>query len=65
MRVGNSSTSAAAIGPVAIPARLDVSDEAEITSFVADVLARHGHIDLFCSNAGITTGHGLDAPASV
>jgi len=56
---------AAAIGPVAFPARLDVSDEAEISAFVADVLARHGHIDLFCSNAGITTGHGLDAPTSV
>jgi len=56
---------AAAIGPVAFPARLDVSDEAEISAFVADVLARHGHIDLFCSNAGVTTGHGLDAPASV
>jgi NAD(P)-dependent dehydrogenase (short-subunit alcohol dehydrogenase family) len=56
---------AAAIGPVAFPARLDVSDESEVSTFVADVLARHGHIDLFCSNAGITTGHGLDAPTSV
>ena len=56
---------ASAIGPVAFPARLDVSDESEISAFVADVLARHGHIDLFCSNAGISTGHGLDAPAAV
>jgi NAD(P)-dependent dehydrogenase (short-subunit alcohol dehydrogenase family) len=56
---------AEAIGPVALPVRLDVSVEAEITALVADALSRYGHIDLFCSNAGITTGHGLDAPASI
>jgi NAD(P)-dependent dehydrogenase (short-subunit alcohol dehydrogenase family) len=58
------SAAAAAIGPVATPARLDVSNEAEVAAFVAEVLARHGHVDLFCSNAGISTGHGLDAPAA-
>jgi NAD(P)-dependent dehydrogenase (short-subunit alcohol dehydrogenase family) len=56
---------AEAIGPGAAPYRLDVSSEPEMSTFVAGVLSRYGHIDLFCSNAGITTGHGLDAPASV
>jgi NAD(P)-dependent dehydrogenase (short-subunit alcohol dehydrogenase family) len=56
---------ASTIGPVAFPAQLDVADESAISSFVADVRARHGHIDLFCSNAGISTGRGLDAPASL
>ena len=56
---------AEAIGPIALPVRLDVSDESEISTFVADVLARYGHIDLFCSNAGITTGAGLDGDTAV
>jgi NAD(P)-dependent dehydrogenase (short-subunit alcohol dehydrogenase family) len=32
---------------------LDVRDESAITALVASVEAEHGHIDLFCSNAGI------------
>jgi NAD(P)-dependent dehydrogenase (short-subunit alcohol dehydrogenase family) len=32
---------------------VDVRDEAQIQAMVADVEARHGGIDLFCSNAGI------------
>jgi NAD(P)-dependent dehydrogenase (short-subunit alcohol dehydrogenase family) len=49
---------------VASPYRVDVAVESEIAGFVAELLARHGHIDLFCSNAGITTGAGLDATAA-
>lgn len=32
---------------------VDVRDEASIQSMVADVESKYGHIDLFCSNAGI------------
>ena len=32
---------------------LDVRDESQIVSLVAEVESRHGRIDLFCSNAGI------------
>lgn len=36
----------------------DVGEAAEIERVVRDVLAAHGAIDLFCSNAGIGGGHG-------
>jgi NAD(P)-dependent dehydrogenase (short-subunit alcohol dehydrogenase family) len=39
------------IGGVAIAA--DVSREADVVGLVGQILARHGPIDLFCSNAGI------------
>ncbi|WP_312166014.1 SDR family oxidoreductase [Phenylobacterium sp.] len=35
---------------------LDVSDGAAMAAMVADVEARHGGIDLFCSNAGVGGG---------
>lgn len=50
---------AADIGPVAEGIRLDVTDEARTRELVADVCRRHGRVDLFCANAGITTGVGL------
>jgi NAD(P)-dependent dehydrogenase (short-subunit alcohol dehydrogenase family) len=50
-----------AIGPVAVPARLDVTVEAEVAALVGGVQERRGRIDLFCANAGITTGDGIDA----
>jgi NAD(P)-dependent dehydrogenase (short-subunit alcohol dehydrogenase family) len=34
-------------------ASTDVSREAEVAALVAETIARHGAIDLFCSNAGI------------
>ena len=40
----------------------DVSDPAALRGLVEDVVAEHGRIDVFCSNAGITTGVGLDDP---
>ncbi len=40
----------------------DVTDAAAVGRLVDEVLAEHGRIDLFCSNAGITTGVGLDDP---
>jgi NAD(P)-dependent dehydrogenase (short-subunit alcohol dehydrogenase family) len=39
----------------------DVADEAQVAELVAASEAAFGPIDLFCSNAGIATGIGLDA----
>ena len=40
----------------------DVTDASAVAALVRDVIAEHGRIDLFCSNAGITTGVQLDDP---
>jgi NAD(P)-dependent dehydrogenase (short-subunit alcohol dehydrogenase family) len=40
----------------------DVSSERQVKDLVDKVIARHGRIDLFCSNAGIIERTGLDAP---
>jgi len=42
--------------------RCDVSHEAEVQSLVAQVIERHGQIDLFVSNAGVTASGGVDVP---
>jgi NAD(P)-dependent dehydrogenase (short-subunit alcohol dehydrogenase family) len=41
--------------------RVDVTDEAAVSGLVSTVLDRYGRIDLFCSNAGVTTGAGVEA----
>lgn len=41
---------------------VDVADPVAVNGLVERTLARDGRIDLFCSNAGITTGVGLDDP---
>ena len=48
------------IGPVAHPATVDVTDEDQVRSLVADTERRYGRIDLFCANAGVTTGGGIE-----
>jgi NAD(P)-dependent dehydrogenase (short-subunit alcohol dehydrogenase family) len=40
----------------------DVSDESAIQRLVSEACAAYGHIDLFCSNAGIGTRGGLEIP---
>jgi NAD(P)-dependent dehydrogenase (short-subunit alcohol dehydrogenase family) len=40
----------------------DVGKEADMKRLVDAVIAKHGRIDLFCSNAGIIGRDGLDAP---
>jgi NAD(P)-dependent dehydrogenase (short-subunit alcohol dehydrogenase family) len=44
---------------------VDVTREADIQRLVRTTLDEHGRIDLFCSNAGILTGFGVDAPDDV
>lgn len=46
-------------------AAVDVSDEAAVADLVASTTSRHGTIDLFCANAGIGTGAGIEAPDEV
>jgi NAD(P)-dependent dehydrogenase (short-subunit alcohol dehydrogenase family) len=40
----------------------DVSQEADLQRLVNQATRKYGPIDLFCSNAGIATGGGVDAP---
>ena len=42
----------------------DVGDESEVRALVDAATERFGPIDLFCSNAGIAVGGGIDAPDS-
>ncbi|MBN9619619.1 MAG: SDR family oxidoreductase [Actinobacteria bacterium] len=51
---------AAEVGGVA--EAVDVAAADEVAALVERTLAREGRIDLFCSNAGITTGVGLEDP---
>jgi NAD(P)-dependent dehydrogenase (short-subunit alcohol dehydrogenase family) len=55
-------TVAREVGGTAIGA--DVSCEADIKRLVGETLAKHGRIDLFCSNAGIAV-HGDEGTADV
>lgn len=48
------------LGVDSIAVRADVTVEADIQALVARGIERYGRVDLFCSNAGITTGAGLD-----
>ncbi|BCL12619.1 SDR family oxidoreductase [Micromonospora sagamiensis] len=50
------------IGPAVHPVAVDAADAEQVTALVADVERRYGRIDLFCANAGVATGQGLDAP---
>src|SRR4051812_30632436 len=42
-------------------AGVDVTDEDQVAELVNEALRQYTRIDLFCSNAGITTGAGLEA----
>ena len=57
-RIGSVSGSAAA-------RQVDVGVEAELIDLIDDTESRFGPIDLFCSNAGIGLGKGLDEPDEV
>ena len=49
-------------GEVAVAVATDVSVESDVVALVRRAEERFGPIDLFCSNAGIATGGGVDAP---
>jgi NAD(P)-dependent dehydrogenase (short-subunit alcohol dehydrogenase family) len=53
------------IGDKAIAIGCDVSDEGQVRALLDTVNEQWGQIDLFCANAGIGTGTGLDTPDSV
>lgn len=50
------------IGPQALATTTDVSVESDLIDLVHRTEERFGPIDLFCSNAGIATGGGAEAP---
>jgi NAD(P)-dependent dehydrogenase (short-subunit alcohol dehydrogenase family) len=52
---------AASIGPVAWAAAVDVADEEQVRGLVTAAEQRYGRIDLFCANAGVTAGAGIEA----
>src|SRR4030095_7268941 len=45
--------------------RVDVSRESDVAAFIDTTERNHGPIELFCSNAGIGIGRGLDTPNDV
>ncbi len=45
-----------------IAVALDVADATALRALVARIESEHGRLDLVCSNAGIGTGAGVDAP---
>jgi NAD(P)-dependent dehydrogenase (short-subunit alcohol dehydrogenase family) len=63
LQLGAAQAVADEIGGVA--EQVDVTDATAVNGLVDRTLARDGQIDLFCSNAGILTGVGLDDPADL
>jgi NAD(P)-dependent dehydrogenase (short-subunit alcohol dehydrogenase family) len=48
-----------------VPELVDVADAAAVNGLVERTLARSGRIDLFCANAGLATGVGLEDPDGI
>jgi NAD(P)-dependent dehydrogenase (short-subunit alcohol dehydrogenase family) len=61
LRAARAREVAAAIGPAARGVGCDVTDGEAVAALVRDVTELDGPIDLYCSNAGIGAGSGLDA----
>ncbi len=61
-RDGPAATAVASGLPVeALGLGVDVGDERQVRRLVATVQERYARVDLFCSNAGVSAGAGLDA----
>src|SRR3954454_17621480 len=59
---GGAESAAAEIGERAVGVGCDVTDDEQVGELLARAEEAFGPIDLFCANAGIATGAGLDAP---
>jgi NAD(P)-dependent dehydrogenase (short-subunit alcohol dehydrogenase family) len=59
---GRATAAAAVIGPVARGVEVDVAHDGAVLEMVDDVERREGPIDLYCSNAGVGFGTGVEAP---
>jgi NAD(P)-dependent dehydrogenase (short-subunit alcohol dehydrogenase family) len=44
--------------------RTDVSKESDVQALIAQATKHYGRVDVLCSNAGIATGGGVDAPSA-
>jgi NAD(P)-dependent dehydrogenase (short-subunit alcohol dehydrogenase family) len=55
---------AAAIGPGVRGAACDAGDDAAVVALIDDVEGQEGPIDLYCANAGIGAGTGVESPDS-
>jgi len=62
---GAQAVAASLQGTEAISATLDVTDADATSALVDRLIAQFGGIDLYCANAGIATGAGLDASAQM
>jgi NAD(P)-dependent dehydrogenase (short-subunit alcohol dehydrogenase family) len=60
-KAGEVADEAQRAGSQSLAIRCDVGDEDEVRALVAAVLERFAHVDLFCSNAGVVFGKGVDA----
>ena len=56
---------AAELGDRAVGVGCDVSSDSDVGSLISRAESEFGPIDLFCANAGIGTGSGLEAPDDV
>lgn len=61
-RIDQTVATITAAGGKAIPFRCDVSVETDVQALVAATVDAFGPVDLFCSNAGIAVGGGVEAP---
>jgi NAD(P)-dependent dehydrogenase (short-subunit alcohol dehydrogenase family) len=52
-------------GTKVVPRCIDVADEQALRALVADIEDTFGRLDVVCSNAGIGTGAGVEAPTAV
>ena len=50
------------VAGAAIGVGCDISDDAQVGELIECAEGEFGQIDVFCANAGIGTGAGLDAP---
>jgi NAD(P)-dependent dehydrogenase (short-subunit alcohol dehydrogenase family) len=63
--VDGDAAASVATGIDGVAMRVDVAREADIVRLIDETEQHHGPIDLFCSNAGIAIGSGIDTPDEV